>query len=1391
MTKKKTILLSAFALTVSACTAWGGVKLFSTNAAVDANAVAELKTAFTEFCANEDANLSTYVNSIYAGEPLDGYNPITVQRFLQTEVSGTTYQNKLAALGIKATNGNGADVLTDEGVEVVLDIFGVEKSVLLQNGSSVGGINNEKITGDFKTTSANGVAVGGATVNAAEGDFSVVVMGDQQTAVEYHSSYVAATYDYLVANKDAMNLKAFINVGDIVDDVDFISWRQPTGNSRNDVIYNPGRLGNWKMQLEFAQAQSNKLIAAGVPTVMTMGNHDYEDMAESYRLKNGFNDYFPLADYSSQSWFGGSLYQDIEASYYTFTGRNADDKYMVVSLGCYPTEEMLAWANQVVAAKPDYKVIVSTHSYLYGETSATNDYKDNDLTADGMRMWDTFVSQHSNVVMVVCGHECSKRGEVVKRVDFGKHGNAVTQFLIDPQAEEFGGAGIFSQFIFRADGTIDFVYYSPFCNDEYGRGYFLDENQFSYTSNPTALNPNMSNKTSVGDTIEATEYQVNYLSRKEVPEEVDSYYNVKRTTRGLTVGGGDTYGYAVHKLYAGDYKRFNQMAIAAQGDFLGADGAYQIDFSTDGENYVYGMYNNAETGYLNRPFVLDRKVLGAEYLYVRLTLKNVRIAKLDFFGASVKTVYEGEQFENTYTFSNSVAPYNNPTELNTTDYNATYSYFACLSNNVLGMGATGVRSSKSNIVYRFDAGDTERYITQIGLRATMVSTNLHAKSEEYTYGTDYTFGDSAFQQSGEDMLAYAYLSVDGTNWTQVKSLKNTATTHTVSNYKLDTFEVGSADVASYFASDGAGYQASTVWVKVEYLGAGDSFAPCGIKDITLTGAYNRAIDASPALELDGGKVYGNYELPVKDGYAFDGWRLNSVSGAKVNYADYATQNVSLYAAWKRIYRVTYVLCGGENSAQNKRYLTAGETLTLQAPTKTGSRFIGWYTAEGERVTVLEGTKNTVLYAIWHDEEAFAFSKQSYGVVQGKTLSLGLNTAQIPNYDESLLSVRVTDAEVLSGSLFTWSALKEGTVTVTADYNDGELTATAQVNVYASVEPSELTAFSENAVVVQGRSYTSGSALVFDHVNSGLEYWFYGTESKVSFSVPSSYANNDLYVCVYVDDGATGRFFPLNQYGENVTYTVVSGLTEGLHKVVLLKATEQNLWTAGNRQMTVNALVQDENCTIVKQRSSADRLKIDFYGDSITCGLSNLGAATNYATSEENGTLSYAAITGRNLNALTSCMSYSGITIACEHNLGATTTASIWNQYSSINREEYTVSQDTDFVVINLGTNDASAYYADKTTASEILSAAKALLTEMRAAYGSDTKFIWAYGMMGEDATVATQLQAAIAELGGADSGYYYLSLTANATDGAGGHPLVAGHEIAASVLTEYLQGLLA
>jgi hypothetical protein len=105
-----------------------------------------------------------------------------------------------------------------------------------------------------------------------------------------------------------------------------------------------------------------------------------------------------------------------------------------------------------------------------------------------------------------------------------------------------------------------------------------------------------------------------------------------------------------------------------------------------------------------------------------------------------------------------------------------------------------------------------------------------------------------------------------------------------------------------------------------------------------------------------------------------------------------------------------------------------------------------------------------------------------------------------------------------------------------------------------------------------------------------------------------------------------------------TYTLVSNLPAGRHRLELFKRTE---WIFGKTWLY--QLELDPNTTI-EEAPTTQKRKIEFYGNSITCGyavMDTTGQDRGSAPYEDNY-LSYANITARHFNAEYSCIARSGI-----------------------------------------------------------------------------------------------------------------------------------------------------
>ena len=155
------------------------------------------------------------------------------------------------------------------------------------------------------------------------------------------------------------------------------------------------------------------------------------------------------------------------------------------------------------------------------------------------------------------------------------------------------------------------------------------------------------------------------------------------------------------------------------------------------------------------------------------------------------------------------------------------------------------------------------------------------------------------------------------------------------------------------------------------------------------------------------------------------------------------------------------------------------------------------------------------------------------------------------------------------------------------------------------------------------------------------------------------------------------------------YTLATGLTSGVHDVVVSRRTEGN--QGENRFLGLDVV----GGQLQAPPTPADR-RIEIYGDSITAGYGMDGAGPNcsFSADTEDQYLTYSALTARELGADLHTVAWSGI--GMYRNYGVTGASSDAMPYVYARTLPTQSSSVWDFntwqpqvVVINLGTNDAS------------------------------------------------------------------------------------------------------
>ena len=313
------------------------------------------------------------------------------------------HNRALSADEIKASYANGVDAAADSLI-TYYDMTGEDATASVVkdrsgNGHDMAHLFYDK---DFET---------------GDYDYAFAVVGDTQFMVYQDASkgtdYTRYIYDYIVDNYDSKKIKYVFGLGDIIDNVDKAAeWAYA-----KDLI--TGTLG-----------------ANNIPYSVIAGNHDFMRPYDT-----GFNDAFLNEPSLTKNITG--YYKDGEVYNYYMNFEVEGTPYMLLALEYGANDDILAWANTVVASNKDRRVIITTHGYMssdgttldgddYAAPKPTGTTDANSLTYNnGDEMWNELVRKHANIAIVLSGH--IDYNNIVMREDIGDHGNTVHQFLIDPQ----------------------------------------------------------------------------------------------------------------------------------------------------------------------------------------------------------------------------------------------------------------------------------------------------------------------------------------------------------------------------------------------------------------------------------------------------------------------------------------------------------------------------------------------------------------------------------------------------------------------------------------------------------------------------------------------------------------------------------------------------------------------------------------------------------------------------------------------------------------------------------------------------------------------------------------------------------------------------------------------
>lgn len=216
-------------------------------------------------------------------------------------------------------------------------------------------------------------------------DTSIAFLGDTQSATMSHRDEFADMVAWQISNAEARNIDYSVQVGDLIQ-----QW-----------MWGTHRENRAREEFAFASDLLENMESAALPYGTLPGNHDNL----WGRSNDLFNEYFPLSRFEEQSSVVSSFPEGESTNHAAeFTVEGAP--FLVVHLSYLPVlgrEQILQWANDVVADHPDHNVILAVHELIDTNGDLTN-RDDHRWNSQGQEIHDALVVPNENVFLVLSGH---------------------------------------------------------------------------------------------------------------------------------------------------------------------------------------------------------------------------------------------------------------------------------------------------------------------------------------------------------------------------------------------------------------------------------------------------------------------------------------------------------------------------------------------------------------------------------------------------------------------------------------------------------------------------------------------------------------------------------------------------------------------------------------------------------------------------------------------------------------------------------------------------------------------------------------------------------------------------------------------------------------------------
>ena len=330
----------------------------------------------------------------------------------------------------------------------------------------------------------------------------------------------------------------------------------------------------------------------------------------------------------------------------------------------------------------------------------------------------------------------------------------------------------------------------------------------------------------------------------------------------------------------------------------------------------------------------------------------------------------------------------------------------------------------------------------------------------------------------------------------------------------------------------------------------------------------------------------------------------------------------------------------------------------------------------------------------------------------------------------------------------------------------------------------------------GRTLFIDDMLLMCYSSTGAEFNIKAKRLDITITGNSS---SEARIAVFVNGE---RMLDEMVLSKSQTFTVFDGkqTVEGLVRVIKVSEATSSL-------AAISKITLDKDGVI--SPAAEKKLKIEFIGDSITCGygVDDLDRNHHFKTSTEDNTKTYAYKTSANLDADYSMVSVSGWGIISGYSSNGTKQASsqlpkyydrlavAWTNLCGVDPKAIKWDFSSfipNVIVVNLGTNDSSYTKGNSEKITEYKIAYIDFLKDIRAK-NPDAAIICSLGIMGQDLCGAVEETVNEYSSLSGDTNVFYLKFdNQKMGDGiaADWHPSEKTHEKAADLLTAKIRELI-